>query len=690
MTDLTAIAAGGHLVLNGLPDDPPFWPAGNLAYKQVSIAAAEAAVALIFQQRRGGPASDVEISMQEAVAFTTLQTANGNYHDWHGQSPDRHTPIGSMSTYLSGDERWVSFTIHPPHWKRFVDWVDGVLGAAELREPRFDDEAYRNVNYNAEIRPWVERLCAALPLDELTTEGQRRSLLVLPFNTPAEVAADEHLRSREFFQTVEHPGAGANRGAGALGDSLAGASATGPARADARRAQRADRARAGRLGRRGGRRSAVARCALVGPVPAVAPARAAAKPQIRYVDSTPPPPRKPLEGVRILDFCWAIAGPLGTRLLADLGAEVIKIESEYRLDPIRYIGVQPADRFSLNTNGVFNDCSAGKLAVTMNLNTPEGVDTIRQLAASVDVVTSNYTPYRLDRWGVGYEALSKIRPDIIVCNVAVMGVEGPRAEWRSYGNGIVSMCGLAQSSGFPGRPPMCFGALHTDFTVPYYLAMSVIAALDARNRTGQGRYLEVAQYETATQLLDTELIEALNGAAARPPSGNRSPWHAPHGVFPTSEDDRWVAVACRDDADWLALCRAIGRDDLAARADLAALAGRLAEVDELEAAVTEWTHEHDQWTSAELLVEAGVPASPVERLADFFERDAGMHDAYTRVDSPEVSSMRVQNEPILWDGERLEIRRAPLWGEHTQQILRTLLNHGDAQVAELAAANALF
>ena len=122
--------------------------------------------------------------------------------------------------------------------------------------------------------------------------------------------------------------------------------------------------------------AARSRGALVGPVPAGATARAAAKPQIRYVDSTPPPPRKPLEGVRILDFCWAIAGPLGTRLLADLGAEVIKIESEYRLDPIRYIGVQPPDRFSLNNNGVFNDCSAGKLAVTVNLNTPEGVDTI--------------------------------------------------------------------------------------------------------------------------------------------------------------------------------------------------------------------------------------------------------------------------------------------------------------------------
>ncbi len=106
--------------------------------------------------------------------------------------------------------------------------------------------------------------------------------------------------------------------------------------------------------------------------------------------------------------------------------------------------------------------------------------------------------------------------------------------------------------------------------------------MDARNRTGEGRYLELAQYETATQLLDTELIEALNGAAARPRLGNRSPWHAPHGVFPTSEEDRWVAVACRDDADWRALCGAIGREDLAARSELATLGGRQAAIDEVE------------------------------------------------------------------------------------------------------------
>lgn len=689
VSDITAIAAGGHLALNGFPEDPPIWPAGNLAYKQASLAAAEAAVALIFQQRRGGPAGEVVVSMQEAVAFTTLQTANGNYHHWHDHSPDRHTPIGSGATYMSADDHWLSFTIHPPHWPRFVDWADRVLGAAVLREPRFDDEEYRGLHFAEEIRPWVERLCAVLTLDELTSEGQRLGLLVLPFNTPQEVAADEHLRARGFFQRVEHPQLGreltltrsAIRWAGHQPQARRAPSLGEHSEQIVRELAGWSEAQVAEARRRG---------ALAGPSLERAVAPAAPKPQIRYVNYEPAPPRKPLEGVRVLDFCWAIAGSLGTRLLADLGAEVLKIESQQRLDPIRYIGVQPPDQFSINTNGVFNDCSAGKRAVTVNLSVPEGVETIRELAASADVVTSNYTPYRLDRWGVGYEDLRKVRSDIIVCNVAVMGIEGPRAEWRSYGNGIVAMCGLASSSGFAERPPICFGALHTDFTVPYYLAMSVMSALDARNRTGEGRYLELAQYETATQLLDTELIEALNGEPPRARLGNRSPWQAPHGVFPTSEEDRWLAVACRDDADWRALCGAIGRGDLAAREELATVAGRLAAVDELESALAAWTAGRDQWEGARALTARGVPASPVERLADFFGRDATMHDAYARVESPEVDVLHVQNEPILWDGERLSVSRAPLWGEHTEAVLKGLLGKTDAELAELAAANVLY
>ena len=679
MTDLTAMAAGGHVVLNGHPEDPPVWPAGNLSHKQGSIAMAEAAMALIMQRRRGGEVGRITVGMQEAVTFTTLQTASGNWWTWHGTSPSRHIPIGSGVTFRAKDGHWLSFTIHPPHWYRFVNWVDEVLGLkeGELRGEDWDDEFWRE-QHQPEIVPWIDRLCQALTVTELHDRGQELGLLVLPINTVEEVAQDPHLIARGYYQSVDHP---------QLGTSLI--LPRSPIRT------RGQQPRANRAPTLGEHNDQILRTSPTSSLPLLGGGAEGGGANVpnssnAHLYASPPPPRRPLDGVRVLDFTWAIAGSLGTRLLADLGAEVLKIESESRIDPIRYRGVQPPDHFSINTNGTFNDCAGGKKSVTLNLKTEEGIEAVRELARQADIVTSNYTPYRLDRWGIGYDDLRQIKPDIIVCNVAVMGIEGPRAEWRSYGNGIVAMCGLAHRSGFPGKAPIGLGTLHTDFTVPYYLATSVMAALDHREQTGEGRYLEIAQYETAVQLLDTELIEALNGGRERPRMGNRSPFMSPHGVFPSAGDERWVAIACRDEADWRNLCRVIGRADLAARPELDHLAGRQAHEDELEAAIAEWTRTQDDWTSYRLLINAGVPASPVERLEDFFDgQDRAMRDNYNPAESPEGPTFQIQQEPILWDGERLPARRAPTWSEHTEEVLKTLLNYTEDDMTRLAAAGTL-
>ena len=670
LTDLTAMAAGGHIVLNGHPEDPPIHPAGNLSHKQGSIAMAEAAMALIMHRRRGGACGRITVSLQEAVTFTTLQTASGNWWTWHGMSPSRHIPIGAGSTFQAGDGHWLSFTIHPPHWYRFVNWVDEVLGLeeGELRGEDWDDEFWRE-QHQPEILPWIQRLCQALTVTELHDRGQELGLLVLPINTVEEVAADPHLIARGYYQSVDHP---------QLGTSLI--LPRSPIRT---RGEQPQAKRAPALGEHTDQ-------ILNQTAPSSTPTGESPGPHSTLYNGDVPPPRRPLDGVRVLDFTWAIAGSLGTRLLADLGAEVLKIESESRIDPIRYRGVQPPDHFSINTNGTFNDCSGGKKSVTLNLKTEDGIAAVRELASQADLVTSNYTPYRLDRWGIGYDDLRQIKEDIIVCNVAVMGIDGPRAEWRSYGNGIVAMCGLSWQSGFPGRAPIGLGTLHTDFTVPYYLAASAMAALDHRERCGEGRYLEIAQYETAVQLLDTDLIEALNGAGERPRMGNRSPFMSPHGVFPAAGEDRWVAIACRDETDWRNLCRVIGRADLTARVELDRLDGRQAHEDEIEAAIAEWTRTQDDWTSYRLLINAGVPASPIERLEDFFDgQDRAMRDNYNPAESPEGPTFQIQQEPILWDGERLPAVRAPIWSEHTEEILRGLLNYTDDDMTRLAAAGTL-
>jgi crotonobetainyl-CoA:carnitine CoA-transferase CaiB-like acyl-CoA transferase len=320
----------------------------------------------------------------------------------------------------------------------------------------------------------------------------------------------------------------------------------------------------------------------------------------------------------------------------------------------------------------------------LNLNTPEGIDIAMRLAATADVVTSNYTPDRLDRWGLGYEALRAVKPDIILANLGVMGISGPHMGWRSYGSGIVAMCGIGALTGFEGREPMGLGTLHTDFTVPYFAATAIMAALHQRERTGEGQYLELSQYEASVHLLDTELLHYLNGGPEPARNGNRSPRMVPHGVYPSAGEDRWVAIACRNDDDWARVSEVTGISGPAH------LAGRLAEVEAIEAQLSAWTRARDNWDAANLLQAAGVPASPVEDLAELLGRDRAMALDYRELPLPSGITATVQEEPITWAGERLPLVRAPLWDEHTVDVLIGELGLTGEQVAELAARDVLF
>lgn len=679
-TDLVATAAGGLLVLGGHPGDPPNHPAGELAYKQCSLAAAEAALALILERYQDRSAGRIVVSLQEAVNFTTIQTANANWLHWQDRIPNRHQPMTPHSIYRSRDDQWLSFTIHPPHWPRYVDWIEKALGSAgPMSDPEWADATYRAPHLSI-YADYTRRLCAGLTLDELLEEGQARGLLVLPVNGVRGLAEDIHLRERGFFEAVEHP---------QLGESVhlprtpflsnAYTVTTAPAPSLGQHTVTV-------LGEAGMLPEEIDEYFALGA--AAGPREAAPGTPLPVISQRPADWGKsghqPLKGVRILDFCWAIAGPLGTRLLADLGADVLKVESAYRLDPIRYIGVQPKGHMSWDTLGQFNDCSPNKRAMTLNLNTPEGIDIARRLAETADVVTSNYTPHRLDRWGLGYEAVKVANPGVIYANLAVMGIRGPHDGWRSYGNGIVAMCGIGALTGFEGREPIGIGTLHTDFTVPYFAAAQVMAAIHRKRETGEGQYLELSQYESSVHLLDTELAAYLNDGAEPPRQGNRSSRMAPHGVYPSAGEDRWIAIACRDDADWARLSALTGI------AGLDTLEARLADCEALEAKLSAWTRERDAWEAASALQAAGVPASPLEDLGDLMGRDAAVAASYEELALPVGVTAMVQHEPILWKGERLPLARAPLWGEHTFDVLSGELGLSADEIASLAANNVLY
>jgi benzylsuccinate CoA-transferase BbsF subunit len=393
-------------------------------------------------------------------------------------------------------------------------------------------------------------------------------------------------------------------------------------------------------------------------------------------------PDLPLRRYRVLDFCWQAAGPLVTEILANLGAEVIRVESTTRIDQVRLYH-HPLERFSIDTGAFFQDCNTGKKSISLDMSKAKARELVYRLVPHFDVVTDNFSPGQMEKWGLGYEQLRQLRPDIIVASFPVMGSVGPHRHWRAVGNGVVALCGLAGHTGFADRPPVGLGTVHTDFTLAPLAAASIMAALLQREQTGQGQRIEIAQYEAGIHLLDTELLEYLTDGQEAPRRGNRSPYLVPHGVFPCAGDDRWVAIAVRNVLEWQALCLLMGRPDLAARPDLQDVEGRRDHEDEIEAIVAAWTATQDAWQVTELLQSAGIPASPVEHIGDLVDGEPAIQDFLVSFVHPTGVEFIVQNQPFTWHGQRLPVSRAPLLGEHTEQVLRHFLGLGEEEIQAL-------
>ena len=396
----------------------------------------------------------------------------------------------------------------------------------------------------------------------------------------------------------------------------------------------------------------------------------------------------PLAGVRVLDFCWMAAGPLVTEMLANLGADVIKVESASGLDSVREFS-HPPEGFTIDTGAFFNDTNTDKRSITLNLHAPGALELIREALPRFDIVTNNFAPGAMEKFGLGYDELRAIKPDLIYASFPVMGESGPKRGWRGIGNGVTALSGVAGHTGRADRAPIGIGTLHTDFTLCPIAASLIMAALIRRARTGEGERLEIAQYEAAVHLLDHELIDALANGVDAPRIGNRSREFAPHGLFPAAGEDEWLALAVRDDSDWIALCEAMDRGDLARRGDLRTLAGRKAAEDEIEAAVSEWSAARDRWEAAELLQVRGVPASPVETAADMVEGDDGVEPLFFRFQRGDVPFM-VQHQPFTWNGARLGTRPSPGLGEHNEAVIKGEWGVGDERYVELLVEQAIF
>ncbi len=416
----------------------------------------------------------------------------------------------------------------------------------------------------------------------------------------------------------------------------------------------------------------------------VRPAPALGEHTAEALASMPPPraaagaavpfdPAKPLAGLRVLDFTWVLAGPFGTRILANFGAEVIRVESHARADSTRS-GV-PRGATSLDAGYLFNDANAGKKSLTLDLTREEGRDLVRKLVAKVDVVTNNFRPGTLERLGLGYEALRAIRPDIIFVGLPGCGTEGPWSERGTLGGVLMAASGLNQISGFEGRPPYGIATAFPDFTSPYLLASTVLAAVHERNRTGQGQEVQINQLSATVGLLGVEWMRFV-AEGSLPRNANRSPNFCPQGVYRALGQDEWVAIAVDGDEAWRRLCAVIARPDLARDDGLSTLTGRKAREDELDALLNQWTSTRDKWAAAELLQQADIAAEAVESVADLMDRDPQLrHRAhYQHIQQPSEPGFElvIDGEAIHFAGVPRVLERAPMMGEHNEYVLREL------------------
>ncbi|WP_340110034.1 CoA transferase [Pikeienuella sp. HZG-20] len=399
-----------------------------------------------------------------------------------------------------------------------------------------------------------------------------------------------------------------------------------------------------------------------------------------------------LRGIRFTDLTWAGAGPFGTKLFSDFGAEVLKIESTSRLDPVRRGGPFKDAKPGVNRSGYYASRNTGKKSVSIDLKSDEGRRLVLDLVAQSDVISNNFGPGAMERLGLSYDDVRKAKPDIIYLSMPMYGESGPRASMLGVGMTISAVTGLMWMTAYGPDDPVGPGTHYPDHAAnPYHAAFAVLAALRHRRLTGRGMKIDLSQVESTANFAGPAIVEAAASGQEPEQIGNRSRTDAPHGIYRCQGDDSWCAIAVESDTEWLALAAVIGRQDLAADADLRSSAGRLARSAELDDAVSAWTQGRPPREAAEILQSAGVAAAPVASSKELIEEDPQLaaRGYWQQVDHPEMGETLFTSPPYRLDGERVELAGPPLLGEHTREVLSGVLRLSDEQIRALAEKGVL-
>jgi benzylsuccinate CoA-transferase BbsF subunit len=417
--------------------------------------------------------------------------------------------------------------------------------------------------------------------------------------------------------------------------------------------------------------------------------------------------QSPLEGIRVADFTWVWAGPYCTLQLAYMGADVIRIETKTRPCVTRMLPPWPGGVFDgLDKSGYFNQYNQGKKSLSLNFRHPEAKEVAWRLIKQSDIVTNNFAAGVMEKLGFGYEEIRKVRPDIIMISLSGYGDTGPYRDYVAYGPAQVPLSGLSSLTGYKGFPPMHAGFSYADPNAGIHGSFAVLAALYHRQKTGEGQYIDMSQWECAMDVLGEGILEYTMNGREPERNGNRDPHMAPHGIFRCLDRpdkirdpftaaevtiDQWASIVCVDDAAWGRLARAIGKPELAGDPRFATLAARKRNEDELEAIVTSWTSSRMPGDIVAELQRAGVAAGACadnRYLAEDPHLNARKY--FVELNHPVVGVKRHCGIPWRMSATPCEVRApAPCLGQHTDEIMRGLLGYGADEVESLRKLGAL-
>ncbi len=692
-TDLTIAAASGTMWLTGDRDRAPVRIGQPQTWLNASADAAGAVLIALHEKQRSGMGQHIDVSANESFADCTqfqmmaaLVGADtpmrlpgavelGQFKiPWVYECADGHVTVaflfGSMiAPYTTRLLKWLAEDEFVTEELRDRDWVDYGMAVFEGRESiDIFDGAIKSLQSFVLTKTKAELLQRAL--DD--------QLLIAPITTTADVLALDHLTERDYWQQVQVPGRGKDtvRFCGALAKVID---------AQGNATTLADLAPAPELGAGGS--AAVASGSGGANNAGAASSSNSASGASASGASANGSSELPLADIKIVDFMWAVAGPATTRTLADYGAQVVKVESETRIEVLR--GVNPFIGEDGDQEGAlqYHSLNASKLGLTLDLSVAEAREVVLDLVRWADVLTESFSPKAMVAWGLSYKDLVKENPSLVMFSSCLMGQSGPMRLYAGFGTMAAAIAGFYPVTGWPDRIPAGPFTAYTDYTSPRMSVPIILAALEQRDKTGKGCHIDFAQLEGALHMLSPCMLdEEINGRTAGR-YGNADPVMCPHAVYPATGEERWIAVACETQAQWEALASVVGMDDLSGLT-VEQRHERAAEIDQR---ISEWTQARTHFEAQDDLQAVGVPAHVVND-ADSLVKDPQMvaRERFVQVPHPKHEMTWVENSnyklsrtqgPPKWGG--------PMFGQHNTEVLEGILGYDGDKVAELVIAGAI-